>query len=151
LHLTGKNKKNVCAGFTCNMQLGPSEVVWKMKDDKDKRLQEVPREMPESEPAADCDFCNLLCGSAPGKSPSDPTSLHFMTERELQVLASMRRLKQEVSEIKASMREMEQQGILGDGSAHPVRLADLRAEWKKMDKERMDAAEERMRLLGHIQ
>jgi hypothetical protein len=74
-----------------------------------------------------------------------------MTERELQVLASMRRLKQEVSEIKARMREMEQQGISEDGSALPVRLADLRAEWKKLDRERMDAAEERMRLLGHIQ
>jgi len=49
------------------------------------------------------------------------------------------------------MREMERQGILEDGSALPVRLADLRAEWEKMDKERMDAAEERMRLLGHIQ
>jgi hypothetical protein len=74
-----------------------------------------------------------------------------MTERELQVLASMRRLKQEVSEIKARMREMGQREVLEDGSALPMRLADLRAEWKKMDKERMAAAEERMRLLGHIQ
>ena len=122
-----------------------------MKDDKDKRLQEVTRETAEPESAADCEFCSLLCGSAPGKSHADPPSLHFMTERELQVLASMRLLKQEVSEIKARMREMEQQGISEDGSALPVRLADLRAEWKKMDKERMDAAEERMRLLGHIQ
>ena len=122
-----------------------------MKDDKDKRLQEVTRETAESEPAADCEFCSLLCGSTPGKSPADPPSLHFMTERELQVLASMRRLKQEVTEIKARMREMEQQGILEDGSALALRLADLRAEWKKMDKERMAAAEERMMLLGHIQ
>ncbi len=122
-----------------------------MKDDKDQRLQEVTRETAEPESAADCEFCSLLCGSAPGKSPSGSPSLHFMTERELRVLASMRRLKLEVSEIKASMRELEQQGITEDGSALPLRLADLRAEWKKMDKERMDAAEERMRLLGHIQ
>ena len=124
-----------------------------MKDDKNPRLQEVARETAEPEPetASDCGFCSLLCHSTSGKSPSDPPSLHFMTERELRVLASMRRLKQEVSEIKASMREMEQQGILQDGSALPARLADLRAEWKKMDKQRMDAAEERMRLLGHIQ
>ena len=124
-----------------------------MKDDKDMRLQEIPREgaEPEPETATDCDFCGLLCGSAPGKNPADSQSPHFMTEREFHVLASMRRLKQEVSEIKASMREMEQQGILEDGSALPMRLADLRAEWKRLDKERVDAAEERMRLLGHIQ
>ena len=124
-----------------------------MKDDKEKRLQEVTRETAESEPesVADCEFCSLLCGSAPGKSPTDPPSLHFMTERELEVLASMRNLKQEVSEIKTRMRELEQQGMSEEGSAMLVRLADLRVEWKKMDKERMDAAEERMRLLGHIQ
>ena len=122
-----------------------------MKDDKDKRLQEVTRKTAEPDPDADCEFCSLLCGSAPGKGHADPPSLHFMTERELQVLASMRRLKQEVSEIKARMREMEQQGVSEDRSALLVQLADMRAEWEKMDKERMDAAEERMRLLGHIQ
>jgi len=122
-----------------------------MKDDKDPRLQEVTRETAEPEPSSDCGFCGLLCGGTPGKSPADSPSLHFMTERELQVLASMRRLKQEVSEIKVRMREMEQQGISEDGSGLPVRLTDLRAEWKKLDKERTDAAEERMRLLGHIQ
>ena len=122
-----------------------------MKDDKDLKLQEVTRKTAEPEPSSDCEFCSHLCGGTPGKSPGDSPSLHFMTERELQVLASMRRMKQEVSEIKARMREMEQQGISEDGSALPVRLADLRAAWKKLDKERMDAAEERMRLLGHIQ
>ena len=124
-----------------------------MKDEKDLRIQEVDREetQPETEAASDCEFCSLLCRSEPGNSPADPPSLHFMTERELQVLASMRRLKQEVSEIKARTREMGQQGTLEDGSALPIRLADLRAEWKKLDQERMDAAEERMRLLGHIQ
>ena len=124
-----------------------------MKSDKELELQEVPRERVELEPetATDCELCSLLCGSAPGKNPAESQSPHFMTEREFQVLASMRRLKQEVSEIKASMREMEQQGILEDGSALPMQLADLRAEWKRLDKERMDAAEERMRLLGHIQ
>lgn len=124
-----------------------------MKDDKDLRLQEVMRETAEPQPetSSDCEFCSLLCGSAPGKGPADPPSLHFMTERELQVLSSMRRLKQEASEIKARMREKEQQGISEDGSALPMRLAELRAEWKEMDKERMAAAEERMRLLGHIQ
>ena len=124
-----------------------------MKDDKELGLQQLDREEiePEPETASDCEYCSLLCGSASGNNPDDPPSLHFMTERELRVLASMRRLKKEVSEIKARLREMEQQGILEDGSALPMRLADLRAEWKKLDQERMDAAEERMRLLGHIQ
>ena len=122
-----------------------------MKDDKETRLQEVSRERTETEAASDCDFCSLLCRSTTGNRPADTGSTHFMTEREIQVLASMRRVKQEVSEIKASMREMEQQGILDDRSALPMRLTDLRTEWKRLDKERMDAAEERMRLLGHIQ
>ena len=116
-----------------------------MKDDKSKRLQEVTRKTaePESETSSDCAFCSLLCGSTPGKSPADPPSLHFMTERELQVLASMRRLKQEVSEIKARMRGLEKQGISEDGSALPRRLAELRVEWKKMDKERI-------KMRGHL-
>jgi hypothetical protein len=120
-----------------------------MKDDKDLGLQEVTPETAESEPetSSDCGFCSLLSGSTPGEAPS----AHFMTEREFRVLATMRRVKQEVSELKARMGEMEQQGLSEDGSALMVRLADLRAEWKKMDEERMDAAEERMRLLGHIQ
>jgi len=124
-----------------------------MKDDKDLGLQEVTPETAESEPetSSDCGFCSLLSGSTPGKSPGEAQSAHFMTEREFRVLATMRRVKQEVSELKARMREMEQQGLSEDGSALMVRLADLRAEWKKMDEERMDAAEERMRLLGHIQ
>lgn len=124
-----------------------------MKEDRDLRLREVPHETDAPDPAtaSDCDFCSLLCRSTPGANPADPPSLHFMTEREFEVLASMRRLKREVSEIKARMREMEQQGGSEDGSALPMRLADLRAAWKRMDQERVDAAEERMRLLGHIQ
>ena len=105
----------------------------------------------EPDSASDCDFCSLLCPSNPGASPTDSQSPHFMTDREFKVLASMRRLKEEVAEIKARTREMEQQGMSENGSALPMRLADLRAEWKRLDRERMDAAEERMRLLGHIQ
>jgi hypothetical protein len=71
-----------------------------------------------------------------------------MTEREIRVLAAMRRLREEASEIKRQLRQMEGSE---DRTALSGRLGDLREEWKKMDKERMDAAEERMRLLGHIQ
>lgn len=122
-----------------------------MKDEKDLRLEKVTPELPEPESPSDCEFCSLLCNSGSGEAPGDPSSLHFMTERELRVLASMRRMKEEVSRIKAHMREKEEQGASEDRPALSERLADLRAEWKKLDKERMDAAEERMRLLGHIQ
>jgi len=119
-----------------------------MKDEKNPRLQEVAERSPEPESGPDCTFCTLLCPSPPGESPSDSRSPHFMTEREIQVLAAMRCLREEASEIKRHMRQMERSE---DWMALSRRLGDLREEWKKMDQERMDAAEERMRLLGHIQ
>ncbi len=122
-----------------------------MKDDRDLELQEVSHEPLEPESPSDCDFCNLLCQTHPGKDASDPASMHFMTERELRVLASMRRLKEEVHEIKAQMRKLEGKGSSEEERTHSAKLEELRAEWRKMDQERMDAAEERMRLLGHIQ
>jgi hypothetical protein len=122
-----------------------------MKDEKELRLQEISQETPEPESASDCEFCGLLCHSDPKKGPDEAPSPHFMTERELRVLASMRRLKEEVSRIKEEIRSMEQQGTPEDISNLSATMEDLRAEWKRMDEERMDAAEERMRLLGHIQ
>jgi hypothetical protein len=119
-----------------------------MKDEKEPRLQEVAKSPSEPETGSDCAFCTLLCHSPPGEDPPDNPSLHFMTEREIKVLATMRRLKEEASEIKKHMGQME-------GSDDPMvfsrRLGVLREEWKKLDRERMEAAEERMRLLGHIQ
>ena len=122
-----------------------------MKDDKEPGLREVSPAIPEPEPPSDCEFCSLLCRTQAGKGPSDPSSLHFMTDREIRILATMRRLKEEASRIKASMLEMEKEGKSGGESDLWARLADLKAQWKKMDKERLDAAEERMRRLGHIQ
>jgi hypothetical protein len=71
-----------------------------------------------------------------------------MTEREMKVLAAMRRLKEEASELKGRLRQVDAEG---DRTGLLMRLADLRAEWKRMDQERMDAVEERMQLLGHVQ
>jgi hypothetical protein len=119
-----------------------------MKDKKDPRVQEVLESSPEPESGSDCEVCTLLCQSSPGEDPSDSHSVHFLTERELQVLAAMRRLKAEASEIKRHIQQMKGSD---DQRAFYRRLGDLREEWKKMDQERMDAAEERMRLLGHIQ
>jgi len=119
-----------------------------MKDEKDPTLLEVVQSPPEPETGPDCLFCTLLCQSPQGEDPSDNRSFHFMTEREIRILAAMRRLKEEVSDIKRRMGQMEESD---DRMAFCRRLGDLREEWKKMDQERMDAAEERMRLLGHIQ
>jgi hypothetical protein len=127
------------------------EMVSMIKDEKEPRLQEVTPGMPEPESASDCRFCSLLGRGAAGEGLTQTPSLHFMTEREIRVLVSMRRLKEEASEIKVRMREMGKQGMRAEGSDLSVRLAELREEWKKMDRERTDAAEERMRLLGHIQ
>ena len=122
-----------------------------MKDKKGPILQEVTESIAEPKLSPNCGFCSLLCQSNPGKGAPDSPSLHFMTEREIQVLAAMRRLKEEASKIKSHMRRMDEAGMSEDRMALSGRLADLKEEWKKMNKERMDAAEERMRLLGHIQ
>jgi len=125
--------------------------ISKMKDEKEPRLQEVTETILETESAQDCSFCSLLCQGKEGKGLSQSPSLHFMTEREIRVLASMRRLKEDASETKRRMRRLEQEGVGEDRADLSGRLAGLRAEWRKMDKERLDAAEERMRLLGHVQ
>jgi hypothetical protein len=122
-----------------------------MKDEKEPRLQEVTERMPEPGSTQDCAFCSILCRNTEGEGRPDASSLHFMTEREIQALAAMRRLKKEASEVKGRMRQAEERGMSEDGKGLSEQLAELRAEWKKMDRERMDAAEERMRLLGHIQ
>lgn len=124
--------------------------MWK-EDEKELALQEVTERKSEAEEPSDCAFCSLLCRGMPGEDSGHTPSLSFMTERELRVLASMRRMKQEVQKVKAELRESERQGSWEDVPALQGHLAELRAEWKKMDREREEAAEERMRLLGHIQ
>lgn len=122
-----------------------------MRDEKEMRLQELTPEPQERENPSDCDFCHLLCRTRPAEGVGDASSPHFMTERELRALSSMRRIKEEASSIKGRMKEMKAPGSSEDGKALSARLEELRVEWKKLDRERMDAAEERMKLLGHIQ
>jgi len=119
-----------------------------MENEKDPRLQVVAQSSHEPEAEPDCAFCSFVCQSSPRKDLSGDRSFHFMTEREIRILAAMRRLKEEVSDIKRRMGQMEESD---DRMAFYRRLGDLREEWKKMDQERMDATDERMRLLGHIQ
>ena len=119
-----------------------------MKEDKEPRLQEVSEQTTAPEGEQDCAFCGLFCRSTPSGDPAPGSSPHFMTEREMNALAAMRRLKAEASEVKGRLIRAEGSEDL---AALCGRLDGLRAEWKRIDRERMDAAEERMRLLGHIQ
>lgn len=119
-----------------------------MKEEKKPRLQEVSEPTASPELEQDCAFCGLFCQSRPPGGPSESSSPHFMTEREMNALAAMRRLKAEASEVKRRLRQPEN---TDDRKALCERLTDLRAAWRRIDRERMEAAEERMRLLGHIQ
>jgi hypothetical protein len=122
------------------------------KNDKELELQEITEETIQSEPPSECAFCSLICRNVAQKPADQASSLGFMTEREFRVLASMRRLKEEVREVRASMRQLkEEAGMPEQGSGLTARLEGLNAEWKRMEQERLEAAEERMRLLGHIQ
>ncbi len=98
-----------------------------------------------------------------------------MTEREFTIHEKMRQLKKEVSAIKRHIRHIEAERTRGSPqpttnqptSQHSAygtspewlerertrlraRLDELRLQWKQLDQERIDAAMERMRRLGHI-
>ena len=122
-----------------------------MNDEKEFRLQKVTERMAEPESSPECKLCSSLCQNTAQRSAPGSPSIELMTEREIRVLAAMRGLKEEASKIKSRMRQMDKEGMSEDRMTVSRRLADLKDEWKKLDKERMDAAEERMRLLGHIQ
>ncbi len=119
-----------------------------MKEDKEPRLQEISVETAAHETDQDCAFCGLFCRRTPSGGPAESASPHFMTDREMNALAVMRHLKAEASEVKRRLGQAEGPEDL---AALYGRLDTLREEWKRIDQERMDAAEERMRLLGHIQ
>jgi len=102
----------------------------------------------------------------------------FMTDREFQVHKAMRLLREKAVRIKNRIRALEkglrnrpkpgrplpippepdaaeeltwEREMAEELLHHCDRLAQLKAEWKEMDLERMAAQEERMRMLGHIQ
>lgn len=81
-----------------------------------------------------------------------PGSIEVPTEREMAALAELRAIKERVRVLKGSLDSIREEGV-GDRS-HRVEeieatLDTLKAEWERWDEERKDAAQERMRLLGH--
>jgi len=130
----------------------------------------------ETEDTTSCDFCARWCDTVSKESTTEALPGYFMTEREFTALADMRRIKAAARNIKEKMGQIEE--CLGDyfydmdakGKRSPEkkpepwihfmsedwimlsqRLDCLRELWKEKDLERIAAAEERMRLLGHIQ
>ena len=75
-----------------------------------------------------------------------------LTRDEEAILARMREVKAQVSEVKQEIRELEAR-VNGEGSERlrerKQRLEALRCEWQELDRRRQEAARFRMQLLGH--
>lgn len=134
------------------------------------------RKSPDSETGDNtCSFCANFRSREKGEA-SAGSSTHFMTERELKALKAMRGIKKDVRGVKKRLREIEEelesrpeleersktsdaqgqdklweQGMIEDLLQNCEMLYQLKKNWEDWDEERMAAAEERMRLLGHIQ
>ena len=107
-----------------------------------------PDPAPENiEPCRHCD--PLLMSQGGGETGCQP--MPVMTDREIAVLGSMRGVKKEVYEIKRRLRLAEEDLPSEEVASLNQRLIVLKEQWQEMDHERMEAAEERMRLLGHSQ
>ena len=89
-----------------------------------------------------CDVCALWY-------PDDPSSpdIHVMTKREVEILDAMREVKKEAKEIKEKIRSIVAEK--DEGGELQQRLKALQGRWRELDAERIKAAEERMRMLGH--
>jgi len=123
-----------------------------------------------------CDFCARWCDTISTEDPARAMPAYVMTEREYRILTDMKRIKAEARNIKNRMGEIEKylvdnmvemdatgkkfkgdqnepelQRISEDWLSLAQRLDALKELWKDRDRERLEAAEERMRLLGHIQ
>ena len=126
-----------------------------------------------------CGLCTSLF-SRDEKAARGRSGWRFMTEREFKVLKVMKSLRETAWKIKQRIRGIEQdlqdrpamkpqhapegtdeevfreerlweQQMAEELLDHCARLANLKDQWKEMDRERMAAQEERMRMLGHIQ
>jgi len=74
-----------------------------------------------------------------------------LTYREQDVLQEIRRVQEEAVTIKRRLQEMDQSGVTNaaERAQWERRLEELRARRHALEKEREEAAQERMRLLGH--
>lgn len=134
------------------------------------------RPVPERDDGISCDFCARWCDTVTKEDTAGSMPAYFMTEREHMILAEMRRIKEAARSLKNRMGEIEKylvdnmvemdgpgkepkgeekdlriRHMAEDWMLMAQRLDALRKLWKNKDRERLEAAEERMRLLGHIQ
>lgn len=134
-------------------------------------------EIPGSNPAPRIDEPCRTCAPfipAGDKREVGCGPMKIMTEREITVLGAMRKIKKEVLKIKRRRRlaeedlqrrvlpnragntrhfeireKLRRQGLAEDILYFNQRLALMKEQWQEMDHERTEAANERMRLLGH--
>lgn len=74
-----------------------------------------------------------------------------LTYREQDVLQEIRKVQEEAATVKRRLQEMRQRGVTdaAEEAEWERRLKELRARREALEKEREEAAQERMRLLGH--
>ncbi|MEW6442668.1 MAG: hypothetical protein AB1640_17155 [bacterium] len=92
----------------------------------------------------------LACDACDAWYPFDgphSSCLHFMTKREIEILDSMREVKRQAQDLKRRLSGLDR----GAPEAHALSesLAALHEQWQELDRQRIAAAGERMRLLGH--
>jgi hypothetical protein len=120
-----------------------------------------------------CGFCDLLCPT-PRAVGAHPESPHFFTEREVKLLERMLEARSEIQKLRRRMRQIQEdlatqrfvkdsdgkkwreirrklwtQSTAEDMLFLTDRLTRLSEEWERMDRERVEAAGERMLLLVH--
>ncbi len=78
--------------------------------------------------------------------------LSVLTHREQDILGEIRTVQEEAAAIKRRLQEMRQSGARDENleAQWERRLDELRVRRKALEKEREEAAQERMRLLGHL-
>jgi len=115
-------------------------------------------------------MCPTLDLAAEG---SHPESTHFFTEREMRLLERMIEARNEIRKLRKRMTQIQEdlatqsivrdeggkkwqeirgklwtQAMAEDALFISERLTQLSQEWERMEQERIETAEERMRLLG---
>ncbi len=131
-------------------------------------------DLPAPVPEATCRFCALLCQTLELEAAgSHPESTHFFTEREMRLLNRMIEARNEIRKLRKRMTQIEEdlatqslvrdeggkkwqeirgklwtQAMAEDTLFISERLTQLSHDWERMDQERIETAEERMRLLG---
>ncbi len=146
-------------------------------EEKKKATKMVPITIYQNEQKPSDNICTSFHKNPACRENGDNTAPGYMIEREFEILAEMRRTKNIVSQIKENLKDVEK--LLkksdlnkenqdrgqhyfylptdGDGQRLTEKrhqlyywLKRLKEEWRNLDNKRIEAAEERMRLLGHI-